>query len=245
MRKLHCTSTSGCVKPPSSCATQMLLSLLIAHLAWADDGLFSKSYAFNCSVRVTCLSDDPAAQVAADFACVAAEFSATNAVVLQNHQLSIAQPATCCGVDCSVARGAVAFLDRGGCSFHQKASFAAHAGASAVIVRNIESGPAIPMGIDPAVSPSSIDIPVVMVSKDAGEAMLTRVQTLKGEQHRAQCTTALVVSLLLRAELGAGATAKVDASRGGSSCSKVFGHSKCSIGLTIHSPEASSLDRRP
>eukprot|EP00936_MAST-01D_sp_MAST-1D-sp1_P001686 g1686.t1 len=215
VRKPHYASLGGCVKLPYNCATQVLLSLLIAHLAWADDGLFSKSYAFNCSVRITCLSDDdPAAQMAADFACVAAEFSATNAVILQNRPLSIAQPATCCGVDCSVARGAVAFLDRGGCSFHQKASVAAHAGASAVIVRNIKPGSAIPMGIDPAVSPSSMNIPVVMISKDAGEAVLARA---KGRQHRAQCTTALVASVLLRAELVAGTTAKVDASREGSS----------------------------
>ena len=216
MRKARSASIQGNVKPNSNGANriQVLLHLLIAQVAVADDGLFSKSYAFNCSVRVACVSDDPAARAAADFACVAAEFSATDSAAVLDRSLSIARPATCCGADCAVARGAVALLDRGECSFHQKASLAARAGASAVVVRNLNPGPAIPMGVDPAVTPSSLDIPVVMVSKEAGDAMIARARVLKGEQHHTPCPTAVAASLLLHAELEAGATAGVDTSRG-------------------------------
>lgn len=58
--------------------------------------------------------------------------------------------------------GKIAIMERGGCSFHQKAKNAADFGANGIIILNNKAGPAIPMGIDDG--QAALKVPVIMLS---------------------------------------------------------------------------------
>jgi predicted deacylase len=78
-----------------------------------------------------------------------------------------ANPTLGCGPLVGFPAGAIALVDRGSCSFVQKATNAQAAGASAVVVvNNVAGDPGTMTGTAPAIT-----IPVVQVSRDDGAAI--------------------------------------------------------------------------
>jgi len=133
--------------------------------------MFSRSATLNCTVRVLAgsVGDD---EIVRSVGCVAAEFSSMAATTRgPSHR---APDRACCTAGCTVVPRSVALVDRGGCSFHQKAWAAQQAGAAAVVVVNTaKGGAAFPMGTDMAASAEQpITIPVVMISHDAAAVLL-------------------------------------------------------------------------
>ena len=171
-----------------------LLALCLAYAAHgeqvevgATSGLFSRSAALNCSLWAWA-----AGESSGHVGCVAAEFSSAAPVTRAPAHRPRAR--MCCDASCKLVHGSVALVERGGCSFHQKAWMAQQAGAAAVVVVNTEeAGAAFPMGTDAvATAEQPIAVPVVMVSHHGAAALL--------RSHGVASSALPVLELLLAAE---------------------------------------------
>ncbi len=101
--------------------------------------------------------------VDASFSPPASDSMAIGEIVLIND--SSANPTQGCTQTTQDLSGKIAFIDRGGCTFAEKVTFAQNAGAIGVIIANNQNNAPFAMGGNPAVT---INIPAVMISRANG-----------------------------------------------------------------------------
>ncbi len=101
--------------------------------------------------------------VDATFTPPAADSMAVGEIVLIND--SSANPTEGCTQTTQDLTGKIVFIDRGGCTFAEKITFAQNAGAIGVIIANNQNNAPFAMGGNPA---TTIDIPAVMISRVNG-----------------------------------------------------------------------------